>query len=195
MLSISSLLLSTLSLFYSFDSFSHQRLLMVFHWSLRDSKFPQVSRTLLSILDDLNNVVVRMVFTHPLIFTSSSPSIDPLVTVPRAPLTIGITVTFMFNSFFSSLARSTYLSLSDFLQFYPVVRISSQFGRFSIIIIIISSSSSSCCCTMMLWRSSHANILTEPKWIPYIKKKYINLEIFLRQNSLMKKAEIFSTRQ
>ena len=31
---------------------------MVFHWSLSDSKFPQVSRTLLSILADLNNAVV-----------------------------------------------------------------------------------------------------------------------------------------
>ena len=29
-------------------SFSHQRQLMVFHWSLSDNKFPQVSRTLLS---------------------------------------------------------------------------------------------------------------------------------------------------
>ena len=31
---------------------------MVSHWSLSDSKFPQVSRTLLSILTDLNNAVV-----------------------------------------------------------------------------------------------------------------------------------------
>ena len=32
------------------ESFKHQRLLVVFHWSLSDSKSPQVSRTLLSIL-------------------------------------------------------------------------------------------------------------------------------------------------
>ncbi len=31
---------------------------MVFHWSLSDSKFPQVSRNLLSILAVLKNVVV-----------------------------------------------------------------------------------------------------------------------------------------
>ena len=31
---------------------------MVFYKSLSDSKFPQVSRTLLSILVDLNNAVV-----------------------------------------------------------------------------------------------------------------------------------------
>ena len=42
--------------FYTFESFSHQRYLMVLHW--RESKFPQVSRTLLSILADLNNAVI-----------------------------------------------------------------------------------------------------------------------------------------
>ena len=36
-------------------SFSQDRRLMVFHWSLSDCKSPQVSRTLLSILDDLYN--------------------------------------------------------------------------------------------------------------------------------------------
>ena len=38
---------------------------MVFHWSLSDSKSPQVSRTLLSILAVLNNAVVWMVSTRP----------------------------------------------------------------------------------------------------------------------------------
>ena len=70
---------------------------MVSYWSLSDSKSPQVSRTLLNILADLNNVV-WMVSTRPLISKSSSPCINPLVTVPRAPITIGITVTFMFYS-------------------------------------------------------------------------------------------------
>ena len=82
---------------------------MVFHWSLSDSKSPQVCRTLLSILADLNNVVVWMVSTHPLISKSSCPFINPSVTVPRAPITIGIKVTFMFFSFFNSQGRS-YLS-------------------------------------------------------------------------------------
>ena len=35
---------------------------------------------------------------------------NPLVIVPNAPITIGTIVTFMFHSFFSSLARSRYLS-------------------------------------------------------------------------------------
>ena len=50
------------------------------HRSLSDSKSPQVSRTLLRILADLNNAVVWMVSTRPLIFKSSSPCTNPLVT-------------------------------------------------------------------------------------------------------------------
>ena len=83
---------------------------MVFHWSLGDSKSPQVSRTLLSILAVLNNVVVWMVSTRPSNSMSSSLLNNPLVTVPNAPVTIGIIVTFMFHSFFNSRARSRYLS-------------------------------------------------------------------------------------
>ena len=83
---------------------------MVFYWSLSDSKSPQVSRTLLSILAVLNNAVVWMVSTRPPISKSSSPFSNPLVTVPNAPITIVIIVTFMFHSFFNSLARSRYLS-------------------------------------------------------------------------------------
>ena len=84
---------------------------MAFQWSLCDSKSPQVSRTLLSILFNLYNAVVWMVSTCSLISKSSSPCTNLLVTVLSAPITIGITVTFMFHSFFSSLARSRYLSL------------------------------------------------------------------------------------
>ena len=51
---------------------------MIFNWSLSDKKFSQVSRTLLSILVDLNNGVVWMVFTRPLISKSSSPCTNPL---------------------------------------------------------------------------------------------------------------------
>ena len=48
-----------------------------------------------------------MVSTRPLISKSCT---NPLVIVPKAPITIGITVSFVFHSFFSSLARSWYLS-------------------------------------------------------------------------------------
>ena len=94
--------------FVFFFFFLHQRMLMVFLWSLSDSKSPQVSRTL-SILVDLSNATVWMVGTRPLISKSSSPCTNPLVTVPSAPITIGIVVNFMFHSFFSSLARFWYI--------------------------------------------------------------------------------------
>ena len=84
---------------------------MVFHCRLSDSKSPQVSRTLLSILAVFSNAVVWMVSTRPSTSKSSRPFNNPLVTVPKAPITIGIIVNFMFHSFFNSLARSRYLSL------------------------------------------------------------------------------------
>ena len=76
---------------------------MTFHWSLNDSKFSQVSRTPLSILADLNNAVVWMVSTRPLISKSSNPFTNPLVIVYRLPITISIIVTFMVRIFFSIL--------------------------------------------------------------------------------------------
>ena len=69
---------------------------MVFYWSLSDRKSPSVSRTLLSILADLNDAVVS---SRPLISKTSSPFTNPLVIVPRAPIKIRITVTFIFHSF------------------------------------------------------------------------------------------------
>ena len=84
---------------------------MVSHWNLKDSKYPQVYRTLLSILADINNAVVWVVSTRPLISKFSSPCTNPLGTVPSTPITTGITIIFMFHKFFSSLARSAYLSL------------------------------------------------------------------------------------
>ena len=83
---------------------------MVFHWSLSDNKPPQVSWTLLSILAVLNNAVDWMVSTRPPTSKSSDSFNNSLVTAPNAPITIGIIVTFMFHSFFNSLARSRYLS-------------------------------------------------------------------------------------
>ena len=75
---------------------------MVSHWSLSDSKALQVSRTRHGILTVLNNDVVRMASTRPLTSKSSSSFNNPLVTVPKAPTTIGIIVTTMLHSFFNS---------------------------------------------------------------------------------------------
>ena len=91
---------------------------MAFHWRLSDSKSPQVSRTLLSILAVFNNAVVWMVSARSPTSKSSRSFNNPLVTVPKAPITIGIIATFMFYSFFNSLAMSRYLSLfSHFFSF------------------------------------------------------------------------------
>ena len=95
---------------------------MVFPWSLSDSKSSQVSRTLFSILIVLNSAVVWMVSTRPPNSKSSSPFNNHLVNVPKAPITIGIIVTFMFHSFFNSLAKVEVLNvLFTFFQFYSVV--------------------------------------------------------------------------
>ena len=93
---------------------------MVFHWSLSDSKSPQVARTLLGILAVLNSVVFWMVSTRLPTSKSSSPFNNPLVTVPKASITIGIIVTFMFYSFSNSLASSRYLSFFSYsFSFIP----------------------------------------------------------------------------
>ena len=60
---------------------------MVFHKSLSDSKSPQVSRTLLSILADLSNIVVWMVSVLPLISNSSSLRTKIFEVIPSAPIT------------------------------------------------------------------------------------------------------------
>ena len=83
---------------------------MVFPWSFSDGQSPQVSRTLLSILVVFNKAVVLMVSIRPPTSKSSSPFNNPLVTVPKVPITVGTIVNFMFHTFFTSIARSRYLS-------------------------------------------------------------------------------------
>ena len=97
---------------------------MVFHWSLSDSKSPQVSRTRLRILVVLSNAVVWIVSTHLPNSKSSRPFINPLVIVPNAPITVGTIVTFMFHS--NSLAIVTFmfhsnsLAKSRYLSFFSL---------------------------------------------------------------------------
>ena len=81
---------------------------MVFHWSLCDSKFPQVYRTLFSILGDLNTALVWIVSARPLISHYSGPLTKPLLVVQSAPITIGFILTFMFHRFFSSMAKCNF---------------------------------------------------------------------------------------
>ena len=70
-----------------------------------------VFRTLFNILANLNNAVVWMVSARlPISYSSRA--------VPSAPITIGITVTLMFHSFFGSLTRAKYFSLFVFSGFH-----------------------------------------------------------------------------
>ena len=129
---------------------------MVSHWILIDRKSPQVSRTLLSILVVLTNAVLWMIFTRLPTSNSSSPFSNPLVTVPNAPITIGIIVTCMFHCFFNSLARSRYLSFfSHFFQFYCVV---SRDMNIIIIIIILLMVRFSCLCKLLFFGVFFADV-------------------------------------
>ena len=110
---------------------------MVFHWSLSDSKSPQISKTRLRILAVLSNAVVWIVSTRPPTSKSSRPFSNPLVIVPNAPLTIGTIITFMFHSFFNSLARLRYLSF--FSLSFRFILWSAGTAKSTIIIIIIIS--------------------------------------------------------
>ena len=178
---------------------------MVSHWSWSDNNSPQVSRTLLSILADLNNAVVWMVSTCPVISMSSSPCTNPLLTVPRAPITIGMIVTFMFHSFFNSQARSRYLCLfshsfnstlwsagtakSTVLQvlfFLFIIR----FGRLAWIwwSVCISKSRRSLCfsfsrtdfglCIYHLFEWSNFNFLHNSQWITFSSQSCLVLYSF-----------------
>ena len=113
---------------------------MVFPKSLSDSKSPQVSRTHLRILAVLSNAVIWIVSTHPPTSKSSRPFNNLLDIVIKAPITIGTIVTFMFHSFFDSLARSRYLSFFShsfwFIQ-WSTGTASRQFWKFSFLLLII----------------------------------------------------------
>ena len=86
---------------------------MVFH---SDSKTPQVSRSILFIQADLNNVVVYMLSAH-LIPKSSNPCTSIFVSVPSTPIKIGITATFMLHSFFFQFSCKVLVTISTFVFF------------------------------------------------------------------------------
>ena len=90
--------------------FTLQRKSMVFHKRVSVNNSHQVFRTFLSILVDLNIAVIWMVSIRPPTSKSFSPFSYPLLTVPKAPITIGTFVTCMLYIFFNSLARWSYFS-------------------------------------------------------------------------------------
>ena len=90
----------------------------VFEWQQVSS----ISRTHLSILAVLNNVVVWIISTRPPNSKFSSPFNSPWVTVPSALITIVIIVTFMFHSFLKFPSKvEVLILLFTFFQFYSVV--------------------------------------------------------------------------
>ena len=101
----------SLPLFYPLLGFSHQRWLIVFHGSLSECKSSQASRTLHSILADLNNAIVWIVSSRFLISKSSSLSTNPLVTVPTHQLQM-LSPSLSFSIDFSILLQSPGIHLS-----------------------------------------------------------------------------------
>ena len=94
---------------------------MIFHWSLSDSNFTQISRTLLSILANLNNAVVWTVSTRPLIFTSYSHCTYLWWLYSMRPLHL-VSPSFSCSVVFQISGKDkVFISLFAFLQFYPVV--------------------------------------------------------------------------
>ena len=141
---------------------------MVFHWSLSDSKSPQVFRTLLSILAVLNNAVVWMVSTRLPTSRSSSPFNNPLVIVPKWPITIGISVTCMFHSFFQFSSKVVIcVLLFTFFQFYSVVSRNSKIDNFanSLVLLIIIRSGLLAAITWSVCSSkSHRSLCVSFSW-------------------------------
>ena len=102
---------------YYYYCYFHMRFNGQFFTGLIDVKVPKVTRTLQSILADLNNAVVWMVSTHPLISNSSSLFLSHLETIPSASPTTVITITIMFDSFFSSSKIQVFVRLFVFFNF------------------------------------------------------------------------------
>ena len=94
--------------------------MVAFDWSLNE-KSSQVSSTLLSILTNLNNAVVRIISILSLIFNFSSFLFKSLRIIPKAPTIVCITIIFMFYSLFSFLARPSICLLFAFFIFQSVV--------------------------------------------------------------------------
>ena len=88
---------------------------------------------------DFNNIVVLIDTTRLLIFKYSSNFNNPSVTVPKTPYTIGINVTFMFHSFFSSLEKLSFFIVLSILFCGQPEQQSPQLCKFCFLLIIIRS--------------------------------------------------------
>ena len=102
-------LLLMIKIIFLLVSFSYQRFLIVFYWSLSNGNYPLAYRTPLSILVVIKNVAIWIVLIRLLISNSSCAISKPLEIVPSEP--VGITTTLMFYCFLRCLANSKNMSL------------------------------------------------------------------------------------
>ena len=149
-----------------------------------------------------------MASTRPPTSKSSSPFSNPLITVPKSPITIGIIVTLMFHSIFQFPSKAEVLILLFTLfQFYSVVSRDSKVDNFAnslfffLLIIIksdllteitrsvcMSKSQKSLCvsfsrtdvefCIYHLFVWSILNFLHISQWIPLTTQSYLVLYSF-----------------
>ena len=124
---------------------------MVFNWSLRDSKSPG----LFSVFWPFS--IMSYFGWSPCIPLFSSPPV-PLVNVPKAIITIGRIVTFLFHSFFQFPRKFQILILLFiYFQFYSVVSRDSNVHNFAIslflLIIIMSGRLAEIKWSVCMWKS------------------------------------------
>ena len=107
--------------------------LRVFHISVSLWSFTGVwvTASFLSILAVLDNAVVWMVSTRTFISKSSCHFTNLLVTVPTAPITIVITLIFMFQFFQFPNKDKVIVLLFIFFQFYSVISQDSKVNNFT----------------------------------------------------------------
>ena len=103
-----------------------------------------------------------MVSTRPPTSKSSCPFRNPFVTVPNAPITIGIIVTCMFHSFFNSLAKSMYLSF--FSHYFSLILWSAETAKSTILQVL---------CFLLVIISS--GLLAEMRWSVCMSKSHGSL--------------------
>ena len=113
---------------------------MIVQRNLNDIKFPQVSRTLLSILADLNSSIVSIFPARPPISNFSLPLTKPLETIPTAPITTDVMFILTLFSTFLVLRQGLSTCLSfRFLWFKPSDQPGQQsliYNRFSFFLLI-----------------------------------------------------------
>ena len=125
---------------------------MVFQWSLNDSRSPQVSRTLLSIMAVFNNAVVWMVSTR----SPTSKSYRPF----NYHLVKSITQNWynchlhipQFFQFFSKV--KVLISLFTFFQFYSVVCRDSKVDNVAVLLLFVTWKHENACKLLVLDRNT-----------------------------------------